>query len=475
MLRDVTTKITDGGLGNSGTKGEGVHVKIGVSPVTAASPILMTGNMSDKKIKELLGLSPLADATMDSIENGSGKVYCIPVAASIAGSVGSVVKDGAGTGNATAAGTPNNAYEVLVKFTESGGWNAAVFQYSVDGGYSYSDELTLPANGQITIPDTGIVMTFTEAETEKDNSFQAGDLYKLSTQAPQMSNQDVLQAFDKLRNVSFSFEFVHVVGESSGPLWMALAPEIDKFHEVYKKPIFVVCEAPKKEDSTSIDDYVQQLIQERKGLKHTDIQIVSARSRYTKMDGRTMDVNNAGIVCGLYARSRPQQSIGETKTFSIPEPKMMELLPAGIEDYIGLLDDESYLTFRRYEGLEGFYVTNARMMAPEGSDYPYAERVRVKNKLIRETRKEALFHLQSEVDMTDVQGSLETMAKFIETPIDAMARSKEISSGRIMVPENQDILTTETLEVIIRYVPVGHVREIQIDLGMENPFRGGAA
>ncbi|WP_261945426.1 DUF2586 family protein [Paenibacillus melissococcoides] len=35
---------------------------------------------------------------------------------------------------------------------------------------------------------------------------------------------------------------------------------------------------------------------------------------------------------------------------------MLELLPEGIEDYVGLLDEEKYLTFRRYEGLDGFYV-----------------------------------------------------------------------------------------------------------------------
>ncbi|CAH8720988.1 DUF2586 family protein [Paenibacillus melissococcoides] len=96
--------------------------------------------------------------------------------------------------------------------------------------------------------------------------------------------------------------------------------------------------------------------------------------------------------------------------------------------------------------------------------------MRIKNKIIRETRREALLHLQSEVDMTDVSGSLETIAKFIETPLDEMVRAKEISSGRIIVPSDQDILVSEQLDVIIRYVPIGHIREIQIDIGMENPF-----
>ena len=152
---------------------------------------------------------------------------------------------------------------------------------------------------------------------------------------------------------------------------------------------------------------------------------------------------------------------------------MLELLPRGIEDYLSLLDETKYLTFRKYEGIEGFYVTNARMMCPDGSDYRYAEDVRVKNKIIKETRKRALQEIQSDIDMEDVQGSLEAIAKFIQTPLDDMARKtpKEISMARIIVPEGQDILVTEKLRVIIRYVPIGHAREIEIDLGMENPFR----
>ncbi|WP_018752672.1 DUF2586 domain-containing protein [Paenibacillus sanguinis] len=474
MLRDVKTTVTDGGLGIRPDAGIGVHLKIGVSSVTANSPIIITGNMSAAKIKQLLGLSPLADAVMDSVESGAGKIYCVPIAASVDGTIGAVKKVGTGTGSATVEGKPGNAYEIIVQITESGGLNAAALKYSVDGGYSFGDEVTLPLNGELAIPDTGLTFKFTEDSSEPENSFKVGDMFTVKSEAPQMSNQDVLDALTKLRNSTLAFEFVHIVGESTRALWFAVAAEITTLHETYKKPIWAVLEAPRPEPSESIDAYAQRLIDERKGFKHTDVQIVSAWSRYTKMDGRTMQINNAAIVCGWYAKAAPQQSIGETKTFSVDEYKMSELLPVGIEDYIGLLDDEKYLTFRQYEGLEGYYVTNARMMCPDGSDYRYAENVRIKNKLIRETRKEALKQLQAQVDMSDVQGSLETIAKFIETPVDVMARTKEISSGRIEVPPDQDILVSETLQVIIRFVPVGYVREIVIDLGMENPFVGGA-
>ena len=53
-LRDVTFVVEDGSLGNSGSTGTGVHVKIGASPVEAAVPILITGSMKPEQIKEKL-------------------------------------------------------------------------------------------------------------------------------------------------------------------------------------------------------------------------------------------------------------------------------------------------------------------------------------------------------------------------------------------------------------------------------------
>lgn len=470
MLRDVNTIITDGGLSVDTTKGEGIHFKIGVSPIESDIPIVITGGMDAKKIKEKLGLSPLADACMDSIENGSNIIYCLPVAASVNGEIGVVTKEGSGLGQCTVEGHPNNAYEIIVKFTGAGGFNEAVLRYSVDGGYLFSEEVTLSVNGEINIPSTGVKFKFTE-NVVKEDSFKITDIYKVKTESPQMTNQDVLDAIDKLRSTSYSFEFVHIVGGSTKALWSAISSEVQKFYEQYKKPMFFVLEARNKIESETLSEYTQHIVNERTGLQNYDIQIVAARSLYTRMDGIIKDVNNAGIVCGLYSKSKVQQSIGEVKSFSIPEKKMLELLPKGIEEYIGLFDETRYLTFRRYEGLEGFYVTNARMMCSDGSDYRYAEDVRVKNKIVKETRKQALQELQSDIDMADVQGSLETIAKFIQIPLDVMARAKEITSARIIVPEGQDVLVTEKLNVVIRYVPIGHVREIAIDLGMENPFK----
>ena len=91
--------------------------------------------------------------------------------------------------------------------------------------------------------------------------------------------------------------------------------------------------------------------------------------------------------------------------------------------------------------------------------------------IIRETRKEGLLLLNDDIDLEDVQGELETRAKFMFVPLQRMIDAKEISSAEITVPEGQaeTILEDETMRVKIRYVSRGYIREVEVDLGRAQP------
>ena len=98
VLRDVRETVLDGQLGFSGRSGSGISVRIGPSPIVSDKLIIITGDMTADTIKERLGRSPLADSVMDSVQFGAARVYCLPVAASTAGTVGEVEKEGKGGG-----------------------------------------------------------------------------------------------------------------------------------------------------------------------------------------------------------------------------------------------------------------------------------------------------------------------------------------------------------------------------------------
>ena len=52
MFGDVNVKVEDGNLGRSSSTGTGTSIKIGISNVESKSPILISGTMNAKKIKE---------------------------------------------------------------------------------------------------------------------------------------------------------------------------------------------------------------------------------------------------------------------------------------------------------------------------------------------------------------------------------------------------------------------------------------
>ena len=418
MLRDVTHKISDGLLGFATAKGDGLHVKIGVSPIVSDTPIIVTGDMSAMQIKQRLGLSPLADATMDAVE----------------------------------------------------------FVASIDGGYSYTDELTVPVSGEYELAGTGLKLKFANAaETEQiPSSFLVNDTYAAKTTAPTMTNGDALAAIDRLKTFTGEYEFVHIVGESTLALWQAVSAAQVELQTNYKKPMFFLLEAYAPDAEEDMTDYGLRLEADRKQIKNFDIQVVPARGLLVKMDGTSRDVNLAGLVSGLYCKAPVQVSIGKTREeagFGIPRTKLLELRPKGIEEITELLDLAGFLTFREYDGLDDYYVYHTKMMCPDGSDYRYAEDVRVVNKIIRETRKEGLRLLQDDIDLEDVQGELETRAKFMYTPLQRMIDDKEITSAQIIVPEGQEdtILEDEKMRVKIRYLSRGYIREVEVDIGRTQP------
>lgn len=70
MYGDVNVTVEDGSLGRGTGTGARIQVKIGASRVVSAAPVLITGSMNAKKIKEKLGETPLADACIDAVEWG---------------------------------------------------------------------------------------------------------------------------------------------------------------------------------------------------------------------------------------------------------------------------------------------------------------------------------------------------------------------------------------------------------------------
>ena len=469
IFGDVNVKVEDGNLGRSTSTGTGIHVKIGASPVESSVPIIITSSMKAADVKEKLGYSPLADACIDSLDGGSRTIICYPVKATTEGMVGDVTMHGDGAGTIKVKGKPNGAYDVIVRICLTGGTNAGAMQVSIDAGKTYTEETTIPLSGEYEIPYTGLTLTFTG---EGEAPFVSGDSYKFTTEAPAMSNADVLAAVDRLVNYNTAFEYVHIVGTSGKTLWAALASAAEDFITQYKKPLFFLCEGRNIQADESLDEYYSAMKEERRGINTYCISVCLAWATFYRLDLRTQDINMAGYITGLLSQAKESQSIGEVESFGISEAKLIRLLPEGIEDYLELLNAEKYITIRQYSGLEGYYVTNANVMSPENSDYQYIEDVRVLNRIIKATRSQALKKLQIEIDPENLDASVAVIKEYLNTALEDAQQDKIISSGELEIDtENLNILVKESLDIKVSYVPMGHAREMNVSFGVSNPYK----
>lgn len=468
-MRDVTHIVEEGKLPASALVGTGIQLKIGASPIASKDKVLLTGTSSISAIRSKLGYSPLGDAVMDAIENGASKIYCMPLVPEIAGDITEEAgKHTAGSASVTLSGTPTNAFTILAELTGQGGVNVATFRYSINGGYSYSDDLTIPLSGSYTIEEAGVTLGF---ETGEGKEYVLGDWFQWNTTEPQLRTQQILEAVEGLANFKTEMEYVHVVGACDADVWSSIAGLQLQLEENHHKPLMFILEAYRPEPDEDIYDYLNRLLADRKKVNNHNIQVCASRMMYKGMDSLWRDINAANIVTGLYSKTAVNRSIGETAVISIGEDRISALLPDGMaDDIISELDEAGYLTFRQYDGLEGYYVTNANMMCLAGSNYQYAENTRVLNKIIRVSRKSELLQLQSDIDMSEVESELKKKALFVQADLEDMIKAKEISSVTVVPAEEQDILATEELVLMIRYVERGKIRSIVTYVGVTNPY-----
>lgn len=171
---------------------------------------------------------------------------------------------------------------------------------------------------------------------------------------------------------------------------------------------------------------------------------------------------------GILGISWVHESPGKVMSYAIPNA--VRILPEDLNDtHINMLDDAKFVTFCTYPNYDGIYVTNGRTMAADGSDYKYVETRRVVNKYYRLIQQAATLYVQSEASEDDLPG----FKAHLEAAGDQMADAdpREIVSHKIIIPEGQDIISTEKLKVKCSLVPVPIMRNIDIDIELDNPFR----
>lgn len=371
---------------------------------------------------------------------------------------------GPAASNVTQASSPLDAYSVLLTVTTAGGLGVGVFTYSVDGGNNTSGQISIPGGaGKYAIPSTGVVVTFA-------GTFTAGDTYAWATVAAGFSTSDLTTALVALRGNAAEWGFVHVVATWASAAAAASAAAIVDTQmaiaETQYRFVFGIVECPTTESDSTVATAFASFSSLRTMVVAGDVGAVSP------INGRILRRNAAWIVAAHIAGIQPGEDAGFVGSRN-PIRNVASLYRD--EQLTQYLDAQRFTTMRRIPGRAGYYITNGNMMAPGGSDFNLVQRRRVMDAACRITRQGELPYLNGSLRINPSNGTIdERDAQAFEATVNSQLKAgvvatSDASSSSVVVNRAANILSTSTLPVTVRIVPLGYMKFISNNIGFSNP------
>lgn len=196
---------------------------------------------------------------------------------------------------------------------------------------------------------------------------------------------------------------------------------------------------------------------------------------YKSKDNKTKaTVSAIGVALGTLSKAAVHQCIAWVKNFpsgiSMPALGDGTLVRTIDKGELEKLDANCYLFLNNVVGVAGSYWNDSHTMDSPTSDYAAIESVRTMDKAVRGIRTYLTPELGGNVYIDPDTGKLQSYTvSHLETtaniPLEEMEKAGELSGYKAEIDAEQDVLSTSTIEVTIKNVPVGVVRKFKVKIG----------
>lgn len=196
---------------------------------------------------------------------------------------------------------------------------------------------------------------------------------------------------------------------------------------------------------------------------------------YKSKDNKTKaTVSAIGVALGTLSKAAVHQCIAWVKNFpsgiSMPALGDGTLVRTIDKGELEKLDTNRYLFLNNVVGVAGSYWNDSHTMDSPTSDYAAIESVRTMDKAVRGIRTYLTPELGGNVYIDPNTGKLQSYTvSHLETtaniPLEEMEKAGELSGYKAEIDAEQDVLSTSTIEVTIKNVPVGVVRKFKVKIG----------
>lgn len=372
----------------------------------------------------------------------------------------------------TQVSSPVDAYRLIVTITKAGTRGTAEFTYSIDDGNNTSRVYATAAT--FAIPDSGIVLAFSDAAYDKD------DTYTAAATAPAFTSTDAQDAIQAVLQSAYEFEGIHIVGTPSSAanaltLAAMLDTELQGAETEYLRFIWGVSECPTVEADATVQAAFASTVSAtgRLGVAIGDEDVTSADT------GLVMKRNAAWPYTGRLASTKYSTHPGEVEGGALPGIKA--IYPAyGGGPVADTFDSSRFVTLRTHQGRPGYYVTRGHTMDVATSDYNAIQRVRVINRAATIAQQALTRYLNADWridpdtgkldsrDLISVEGYVELQLKNALTGARGTAKD-EVSDARVALDPDADLLSDSTLTATISIIPKGYSEFIDVPIGFVNP------
>jgi hypothetical protein len=456
-LPGINQTIRDGALGLLALGSE-YHVKIGLSTLGTAN--VATAIADPQLVRDTFGAGPLVEGAVYAISKTNKPVICVKATQTTAGSVGSITQTGAGPLITATGSTPFDAYELRVKIILGGTVGVATFQYSLDGGDTWSATIATAASYVITA--AGITIQFIAG------TYIAAEVYSASCTPPAFDTTALNTALDAAVAAAQAWRLVHVIGfataaAGSATVFAALASKMATAAAAYRYA-YAVMEAADDTDGNLITAFASQ----------ADVRVMVCagfEELVSAVDGRIYKRPSAWpVVARLMASavSRDPGAYADGPLSGIVSLNRDEGKTPGLED-------ARFCVLRSFRGVPGFFVTRGRMMAPLGSDFSDSAARQVLDVASRVAYEALLQFVNIDLLVDATTGFiLEQEAQSIEAFVLGQLRAAVTAPGdasdvQFTVKRNENILSSQTLRAKTRVIPKGYARFIENEIAFKNP------
>ena len=470
--------VQDPGLGVVGPS-TSTPVFVGVTESGTANEVSFYTDPNQLLSEQGFGPATLAAAL--TLVIAGGPVGIIPTAASVPASNGTVSSPGGPA--VTVGGDATDDYSCQVLITSGGALGVAKFQYSLDGGKTFSSTLAVPAGGAYTMGGTGVTLTFSAG------TYVSDDLYEVSLNCAASNSSDLVAAMQALDADPRNWDFaVHITsanaGDASAHRGLAVALQGELLSMATRSKFKAGMQNATADDSSPLADYT--------GAEGDRVDIQQGLAVVTNPLGQVGNGNPSvqGIV--LHA-ARAAGSLISTDLKRVPGngindggplPRVISITVDGRTDGGEGLDDLNIGTLRTYEGKGGFYITQSRLSSPTGSDFTVWPRRRVMDRactVVHEAQTDFVGRgLRTNDDGTILEADALRLEEEVQVKLDAVLTSPRnaegtgghVSAVRYRIDRTQNILATSIVVSTVGIRPLAHVDYVETTIGFTVDLSG---